>query len=219
LNMSLQKGNMGKTGSQKHQNKVGWAHNKKSKETERMNKIPADLGCCRRCTDKINWKKQYRKYKVRAVPGRCGWCKQKNVILAYHALCRACAKPKRACAKCTKPLEDNQVEPEREPLDDASLRTLIGRAVGMKERDRRVVIRKWTAGEMTDDDVWALFEEEEDEDDNKKDGDGDDAAAVPAKDHGKGSIDPVAAAPAAPAAAAVKAAVKVPDRGYKIRDR
>jgi len=72
-----------------HQNKFAWTHNPKSKTTERILKSP-NVHVCRRCHDKIEWRKQYRKYKPRTQPGMCNGCKKRNVLAAYHTICLKC---------------------------------------------------------------------------------------------------------------------------------
>ncbi|KAL7483643.1 hypothetical protein ACHAW6_009289 [Cyclotella cf. meneghiniana] len=74
----------------KHQNSFAFRHNPKSKKTEKILSSP-NLGVCRRCHDKIEWRKKYRKYKPRTQPGKCNICFQKNVMAAYHTICTKCA--------------------------------------------------------------------------------------------------------------------------------
>ena len=44
----------------KHQNSFGFKHNPKSKKTDKILSSP-NVGVCRRCHDKIEWRKKYRK--------------------------------------------------------------------------------------------------------------------------------------------------------------
>jgi Uncharacterized conserved protein (DUF2039) len=46
----------------KHQNTFAWKHNPNSKQTKRILAIP-NVGLCRRCTEQIEWRKKYRKYR------------------------------------------------------------------------------------------------------------------------------------------------------------
>jgi hypothetical protein len=87
----------------KHQNTFAFKHNKNSKKTKKILKLPnVTLNCCPRCVKQINWKIKYRKYKPVKQPSKCNSCKKKTVLVAYHALCRACSKKLRKCAKCNK---------------------------------------------------------------------------------------------------------------------
>ena len=44
----------------KHQNTFAFKHNPKSKKTEKILSSP-NVGVCKRCYDKIEWRKKYRK--------------------------------------------------------------------------------------------------------------------------------------------------------------
>jgi hypothetical protein len=72
-----------------HQNQFAWAHNPKSKTTERILASPI-IHVCKRCNEKLEWRKQYRKYKPRTQPGMCNGCKKRNVKSAYHTICVSC---------------------------------------------------------------------------------------------------------------------------------
>jgi hypothetical protein len=72
-----------------HQNKFAFRHNPKSKLTEKIVSSP-NIHVCRRCYDKIKWRKQYRKYKPRTQPGFCNGCQRRNVLSAYHTICTTC---------------------------------------------------------------------------------------------------------------------------------
>jgi len=74
-----------------HQNAFAFAHNPKSKLTAKILASP-NVGVCRRCRDKIEWRKKYRKYKPLTKPGRCNLCLKRNVVVAaYHTICSTCA--------------------------------------------------------------------------------------------------------------------------------
>jgi hypothetical protein len=72
-----------------HQNKFAFRHNPKSKLTEKIVSSP-NIHVCQRCYDKIEWRKQYRKYKPRTQPGFCNGCQRRNVLSAYHTICTSC---------------------------------------------------------------------------------------------------------------------------------
>lgn len=78
-----------------HQNKFAFRHNPKSKLTAKIADMPNQY-VCRRCHDKIEWRKQYRKYKPRTQPGTCNFCRKRNVLAAYHTICQACTTSDKA---------------------------------------------------------------------------------------------------------------------------
>lgn len=85
----------------KHQNSFAFRHNPGSKKTEKILTSP-NVGLCRRCYDKIEWRKKYRKYKPRTQPGKCNLCFQKNILAAYHTICTKCVASDRAVAAMVK---------------------------------------------------------------------------------------------------------------------
>ena len=90
-----------------HQNAFAFKHNKNSRLTKVIAAEPLDL-LCRRCFEKLSWRKQYRKYKLRTVPGKCNVCQEKNIGKAYRSVCDNCAKERALCAKCAKePFQEN----------------------------------------------------------------------------------------------------------------
>jgi hypothetical protein len=78
-----------------HQNAFAFKHNPKSKKTDAILNSP-NIHVCRRCHDKIEWRKKYRKYKPRTQPGKCNLCLQRNVKAAYHTICTDCTTSERA---------------------------------------------------------------------------------------------------------------------------
>eukprot|EP00984_Skeletonema_dohrnii_P020896 scaffold10294_cov102-Skeletonema_dohrnii-CCMP3373.AAC.6 len=85
----------------KHQNSFAFRHNPKSKKTDKILNSP-NVGVCRRCHDKIEWRKKYRKYKPRTQLGKCNLCCGKNIKAAYHTICTECAGGDRAIADMEK---------------------------------------------------------------------------------------------------------------------
>ena len=73
-----------------HQNSFAFRHNPKSKLTDKILASP-NVGLCRRCHDKVEWRKQYRKYKPLSQPATCNLCKRRNITAAYHTICDRCA--------------------------------------------------------------------------------------------------------------------------------
>ena len=53
-----------------------------------------------RCKEKIEWKKQYNKYKALTTAAKCEACGNKAVRHAYHRVCIPCAQEAAACAMC-----------------------------------------------------------------------------------------------------------------------
>jgi hypothetical protein len=47
---------------------VAFTHNPKSQKSKAIMEAPIN-GLCKRCTEQIEWKKQYRKYKARSLSG------------------------------------------------------------------------------------------------------------------------------------------------------
>jgi len=57
---------------------------------------------CKRCIAKLKWRRAYRKFKLRTVPGRCNLCHEKGCYKAYRTVCDPCALARGLCAKCVK---------------------------------------------------------------------------------------------------------------------
>ncbi len=73
-----------------HQNTFAFRHNPKSKLTAKILSSP-NVGLCRKCHDKIEWRKKYRKYKPLTQPATCNLCRRRNITAAYHTICDGCA--------------------------------------------------------------------------------------------------------------------------------
>eukprot|EP01120_Amphizonella_sp_Union-15-10_P010205 TRINITY_DN405_c0_g1_i2.p1 TRINITY_DN405_c0_g1~~TRINITY_DN405_c0_g1_i2.p1 ORF type:complete len:123 (-),score=10.77 TRINITY_DN405_c0_g1_i2:179-547(-) len=87
---------------QVHQNTYAFRHNPRSKKTKKILESPNE-GLCVRCTEQIEWRKKYRKYKPLTQKKRCTACKEIKIDRAYHVLCAECAKKLQVCAKCREP--------------------------------------------------------------------------------------------------------------------
>lgn len=74
-----------------HQNTFAFRHNPKSKKTAQILQTPIAL-CCRRCREKLEWRKKYRKYKPLTQPSICNICSKRNILHAYHTLCASCCQ-------------------------------------------------------------------------------------------------------------------------------
>jgi hypothetical protein len=67
--MSTQRGNASRTRAQKHKNKTAFKNtlHDTSRRTKEINEIEVK-NCCSRCTEVIEWKIKYKKYKPLTVP-------------------------------------------------------------------------------------------------------------------------------------------------------
>lgn len=130
-----------------HQNRFAYKHNKNSKITKRILAINHH-GLCERCSEQIEWRKSYRKYKPLKAPAKCRGCDQRNVKRAYHTMCGSCAGGQRVCAKCVKPLSVmslEEIEARRLRHNATKLESLID---GLREREKRAIRRQMANGEM-----------------------------------------------------------------------
>ena len=100
-----------------HQNTFAYRHNPKSKLTAKILASPNE-GLCRRCHDKIEWRKQYRKYKPLTQPATCNICKRRNIAAAYHTICNSCAKGDVAWEKMVKFINENENINQSEKNDE-----------------------------------------------------------------------------------------------------
>ncbi len=138
--MSTAIGGKGRTG-QKYQNTFSYKHNTNSKKTAKIAGI-VHSGICDRCTDKIEWKKKFRKYKP--LIGRSTKCRQCNMLaitLAYHILCNACAKSKGTCPMCNEAKPIKVVDEELECATFATSKDISAYISLLRERERRKLQR------------------------------------------------------------------------------
>ncbi len=187
--MSLAKGKDGQRRSrgQAHQNRFAFKHNPHSKKTDRIAKIH-HASLCRKCDEKIEWRKKFRKYKPRKVPGKCRLCEQKNVARAYEIICKGCAGSKRLCAICIKPRDDEESEVDEglAGARHATQKDVDAYMSSLALREQKKIERQLDRGLITffklEDGSLAMREnsleeeeEEEEEVDTTMDGDNDDA--------------------------------------------
>mmetsp|Transcript_5026 Transcript_5026/g.8751 ORF Transcript_5026/g.8751 Transcript_5026/m.8751 type:complete len:181 (-) Transcript_5026:776-1318(-) len=150
--MSSARGGDKRTRGQAHQNTFAFRPNKNSTKTKQINAIPVG-GTCRRCTDMIEWRKKYHKYKPITQPKRCVSCSEKKVKLAYHVWCDSCASERQICPKCG---ENRELIPGTQTTNAEDIHELVA---GMKERKRRTILRKYEQGELNLEDIMAKAEE------------------------------------------------------------
>ena len=104
-----------------------------------------NVGLCRRCHDKIEWRRKYRKYRPIDQPKKCADCHEKKVKAAYHVVCSDCARTRNACPKC---LESKDIVGAIEPADAETrkqielLQSHKGALPGLTERERRGLLRQ-----------------------------------------------------------------------------
>ena len=101
-----------------HQNTFAFRHNPKSKKTATILEAPIE-GVCRRCREKLEWRKRYRKYKPLTQPSKCNLCCQRNVRSAYHTLCAGCAQSSAKAVQFVQEWNQNhQQQNQLQPQDD-----------------------------------------------------------------------------------------------------
>ncbi|KAI5167721.1 hypothetical protein NEIG_00305 [Nematocida sp. ERTm5] len=84
---------------QAHQNTYAFRHNPNSMLTKEIAAIKI-FGLCRRCNEKIEWRKKYRKYKIQTHVSRCTVCLNKSITTAYNIVCEPCGEGKKICRIC-----------------------------------------------------------------------------------------------------------------------
>lgn len=130
----------------KHNNTYAFKHNPNSKKTSKI-LAKVHRGLCTRCHEQIEWRKKYRKYKPLKAAKKCRGCEKKSITRAYHTLCASCASGRKACAKCTKPLQ-NMTEDPSAAGSKAKLADVEDYLSGLKERERRTIVRKIQRGDL-----------------------------------------------------------------------
>ena len=123
-----------------HQNTFAFYHNPNSRTTKKILASP-NVNVCKRCYDKIEWRKKYRKYKPRKQPGVCNKCHERNVKAAYHTICSGCSyvvkdgNTLRICAMCAK-------EPVYTRDDKCHDTTSDAIAIAMENSDKPLKLRE-----------------------------------------------------------------------------
>jgi len=134
---------------QKHQNTVAWKTDRYHKDGKiAVVKNTQVVNCCPRCTDQIQWKIKYGKYKPLTAPSKCVDCLQKVVKHAYHIRCGDCVKKSGKCAKCGSDSEEWVATPGPTPQEIA--REEQEQQMELKalpERRRRTFLRQLERGD------------------------------------------------------------------------
>jgi len=99
-----------------HQNTFAYRHNPNSKRTQQILSSP-NVGLCRRCHAKIEWRKQYRKYKPLTQPSTCNICFQRHITAAYHTICDTCAVSPVAYDKMMASMMDKKLKLEDHTIE------------------------------------------------------------------------------------------------------
>lgn len=166
---------MKRTRAQAHKNKVAY-------KPEKYTQLPAAAvndtfdHLCSRCQAKLLWRRQFRKYKARTVPGHCNVCSQKKVGKAYRKVCDECSRARKICAKCMNPyvpkLDEDEVEAEADPesatIEDAKpVKVVVPLREEVKAKAKTAKIDneevKSEEGEESEEEVGVLVEDSEED--------------------------------------------------------
>lgn len=135
-----------------YQNKEKFRHNPNSVLTRKIYDIQHNC-LCYRCDAQIEWRKDYRKYKLMKEPRRCNNCQEKCVNRSYHTFCDPCAREKGICAKCGKPC-DESTRPKK--VSDEEMDHRLNHS-DIKERLKRTIIRNWERGLLVNEDIMVII--------------------------------------------------------------
>jgi len=126
----------------KHQNTTAWNWKRdKSDSKAKLIQSLTIINCCQRCTEVIEWKIKYGKYKPLSQPAKCVRCSGKKIKYAYHILCADCVSETGHCAKCNK-IEEVVNPPEASVSEAARLEAEFQRELKLlPERKRRTFLR------------------------------------------------------------------------------
>eukprot|EP01128_Nolandella_sp_AFSM9_P004673 TRINITY_DN2134_c0_g1_i1.p1 TRINITY_DN2134_c0_g1~~TRINITY_DN2134_c0_g1_i1.p1 ORF type:complete len:296 (-),score=60.48 TRINITY_DN2134_c0_g1_i1:81-968(-) len=140
------RGNVRKGARQANLNAFKYKHNKNSKKTRKIFATPIE-GLCSSCTRKLEWKKDYRKYKPLSQPKKCTSCSRRSIVNSYHVICRDCFQEQQCCAKCLQKreivLDYNEATKEEE--DQRQKAEILSQ---LRERDRRAYLRALERGDL-----------------------------------------------------------------------
>ena len=100
------------------------------------------LNCCPKCTDTIEWKIKYGKYKLLTAPAKCVDCLERKVKHNYHVRCESCVQRTGKCAKCGDTVHQfvNIAAPSQRDLDREEAEFQRDMKC-LPERKRRVFLR------------------------------------------------------------------------------
>lgn len=117
-------------------------------------------GLCLKCYEKIQWRKEYRKYKPLKAPKKCATCRQPRISQAYHVYCKNCADGK--CEKCGLQRERSVIgRDEVHQAVQKKLDEVQGQLTGVRERDRRKIVRQLKEEVMQEAEQGQNFDQED----------------------------------------------------------
>lgn len=147
--MSTERGNVSRKRPQKYKNRTAFKNDlhDKTPQQKKLNSLHVSE-VCEHCKALIQWKIKYKKYKPLSQAKTCTRCHQRNVLKAYHVICRDCALSALICAKClqstqTLAFEAAQLSPVEELKLEAEMRRLTKT---LPERKRRAFMRYMRRG-------------------------------------------------------------------------
>ncbi|XP_060067235.1 uncharacterized protein C9orf85 homolog [Ylistrum balloti] len=178
--MSTQRGNA-KKGAQKYQNKTAFKNDlhDRTPKMQQIKKVQV-TGACQHCTDVIEWKIKYRKFKPLTTAKKCTKCLQKTVKQSYFIMCVPCMTKLQVCGKCgqkteiaEKPGVSEAEQMSQQSQSEAEIEFLT-------ERQRRQFLRLQASGKLTieslknlkdsdDNDFFNDDDEEEEEEEEEED--------------------------------------------------
>lgn len=140
--MSCQKGNASRSRPQKYKNQFAFKNNlhDSTPKTKLLNSLEI-ANVCERCKSKLEWRIQYKKYKILSAPSKCTKCEQRNVKHSYHIMCEGCAKTNECCPNCgaKAPLvAPKNLSKEEQQKFDQEVQQLLK---SLPERKRRAFLR------------------------------------------------------------------------------
>jgi hypothetical protein len=176
--MSTRSGGGPKKGP-RHQNRTAFKHNPHSTKSAKIDALPNE-GLCARCSEIIEWRKKYHKFKPLTGPRTCQECHQRTVVHAYHVLCVLCARARNCCAKCReqRTIIKPVVLPEEAKRDQDRLEDEFAK---MRLSERRTFLRKLQKGEPAAAAATTTATPPEDDEDEERE-EGEDDASEPEDD-------------------------------------
>ncbi|OWF47551.1 uncharacterized protein C9orf85 homolog [Mizuhopecten yessoensis] len=147
--MSTQRGNV-KKGAQKYKNKNAFKNDlhDRTPQMELIKKVQV-TGACQRCTDVIEWKIKYRKFKPLTTAKKCTKCLEKTVKKSYFIICVPCMKKLQVCGKCGQKKEVTEVPGLSEAEQMSQQSQLEAELEHLTERQRRQFFRLQASGKST----------------------------------------------------------------------
>lgn len=147
--MSTQRGNVSRKRPQKYKNRTTFKNDlhDKTPQQKKINTLNISE-VCSRCKAVIEWKIKYKKYKPLTQAKTCTKCSQRNVLKAYHVICRSCALSALVCAKCLQSTQELVIEAAQlSPVEEIKLESEMKRlAKILPERKRRAFMRYMKRG-------------------------------------------------------------------------